>query len=205
MTLYNELVAHHPDALPVLKQGAPWFRQGEHGFDERITPFSVPIFSVADGQVSCRYNRGWQERPDEGIAVSDEHHRAFDIIDKVAGDIKYEFEFKRGDIQLVSNLTAFHGRDAHAPAETAGTERWLMRTWLYLPDFRPVVDPAINRLGILRHGNLGLTAAELAHALSSGPSGLQPGPDVTLDFLQPRRPDGAPLRTIVIPPHTSSL
>jgi hypothetical protein len=165
---------------------------------------------------------------------------------RISSEIKLEFEFKPGDIQLVSNLTAFHGRDAHAPVEAPGKERWLMRTWMYLPRFRPLADEAVDRyvvvrlsfvcswfgvraaiwerwprdgaggvfqiaitlppsppthtdarFGVIRHGNLGLTAREFVDALASAPKGFDPSTDTTLTFPQPRRSDGAPIRSVL--------
>jgi hypothetical protein len=168
---------------------------GEHGTDEATTPYRVPIFSRTDGRISCRYNRSWQTRPD-ATALAPEYHRAFDVIDAIASEIKLTFEFQPGDIQLVSNLTAFHGRDAHATVAKPEDTRWLMRAWMFIPGFRPLADEAVERHGLIRHGNLGLTAKELAAALSQAPAGFDAGPASTLTFPQPRRADGAPIRCL---------
>jgi hypothetical protein len=40
-----------------------------------------------------------------------------------------------------------------------------MRIWSNIDDFRPFTDEAIVRNGIIRHGRLGWTAAELAAGL----------------------------------------
>ena len=60
--VFNELLDEHPDALPPLLDGFEWDRMGEHGPGETPTSgYLVPVFSVADGQVSCRYHRYWME------------------------------------------------------------------------------------------------------------------------------------------------
>jgi len=201
LALYNELNARHPELMPLLKAGTPWYRMGEHGIDEPTSPYSVPIFSLSSkgGKVSCRYNRAWQTRPDDSAPyITSDHRHAFDIIDKVANEIKLRFEFRPGDIQFVSNLTAFHGRDKHAAAGVPGEARWLMRGWMFVPGFRSVADEALLRHGLIRHGNLGITAKELAAALAKAPHNFDAGAgkDATLDFPQPRRPDGAPIRSV---------
>lgn len=198
LALYNEIKARHPEILPLLQKGTPWSRMGEHGHEEPRTPYDVPIFALSPrGQVSCRYNRGWQERPAEGVPLPPEYQRAFDIIDSIAAEIRVEFQFKEGDIQLVSNLTAFHGRAAHGPVDQPGSERWLMRTWMYLSDFRVLPDEPLNRYGVVRHGNLGLTAQELARALDEAPPNFVPGVNNVLKWPQSRRADGCPLRAPV--------
>ena len=54
-----------------------------------------------------------------------------------------------------------HGRAGHAPVEEEHRKRVLLRIWLDLPDVRPFVDEELIRYGIVRHGNLGWTAADI--------------------------------------------
>jgi len=71
-----------------------------------------------------------------------------------------------------------HGRDEHALEPDEQRKRLLMRIWLDFDEPRSFSDEAIVRYGVVRHGMLGWTAAELA-------AGPPPAGHV-------RRPDGAP-------------
>jgi hypothetical protein len=178
--VFNELLAQHPAALEPLLEGFQWDRMDEHGPGEApTTGYRVPVFSVADGTVSCRYNRYWMASAHRrlGTQHTEAQRLALDLFDRIAAAHRLEFRFAPGDIQFVNNYTVLHGRAAHAPVTDESQVRLLMRIWLDLPDSRPVVDDAIVRYGIVRHGNLGWTAAQVR----AGEVGA----------TRPRRADGA--------------
>ena len=177
--IFNEFLRGRPDLLPRLFEGFEWDRMEEHGDDE--TPSSgyrVPLFSEADGALSCRYNRHWMvsalkrkgEVPEEVSAI-------FDLFDEIADSLRFEFPFRAGDIQFCNNYTVLHGRAAHAAEREEERQRLLMRIWLEVPDFRSFADEAVVRYGVGRHGQLGWRAADVATGRNRRP--------------RPRRADGA--------------
>ena len=182
MTVHNEILRRRPDALERLYQGFEWDRMDEHGDGETPTSgYRIPVFSVAAGMVSCRYNRNWislaaerKQRP-----FSAQESGLFDLIDEVADEAKFELPFHAGDIQFCNNYTVFHGRAAHQVEPVEARRRVLMRIWLDMPEFRQFADEAIVRYGIGRHGQLGWTAADMLAHENRTP--------------RPRRADGAPL------------
>lgn len=162
--IYNHFLAHHPDLLDALLEGFEWDRMGEHGEGETPTSgYRVPVFSVRDGVVSCRYNRYWmaaaQRRNDTHNSAA--QRAALDLFDRLAAEQRLEFTFAPGDVQFANNYTVLHGRAAHQPVIDEDQVRLLLRIWLDFPQARPSVDDAIVRYGVVRHGNLGWTAAEL--------------------------------------------
>ena len=57
MTVYNELLRHHPEWLPRLYRGFVWNRAEEEAPGEApVSDYLVPAFSVAQGKVTCRFN-----------------------------------------------------------------------------------------------------------------------------------------------------
>ncbi|MEM7504627.1 MAG: TauD/TfdA family dioxygenase [Pseudomonadota bacterium] len=85
--LYNHLLEQAPESLARLSEGFVWDRQDEHGASELpTTGYRVPFFSVADGQISCRYNRNWirraAQREADGLSSADES--LLDLIDELA-------------------------------------------------------------------------------------------------------------------------
>jgi hypothetical protein len=179
-TVFNEMLARHPESLEPLLEGFEWDRMGEHGPDESPTSgYLVPVFSVAGGRVSCRYNRYWMaaamRRRD--THNTPEQRAALDHFDRIAAANRFAFTVEPGDIQFANNYTVLHGRAAHRAETDESRMRLLMRIWLDFADARPVVDEAVIRYGIVRHGNLGWTAADVL----AGRTGS----------ARPRRPDGA--------------
>lgn len=182
MTVYNEILRRRPEALDCLHRGFEWDRMDEHGAHEAPTSgYRVPVFSKADGKVSCQYNRHWIECAAErkGEPFTDEEVAAFDLIDEIAAEVKYEFAFEAGDIQFCNNYTAFHGRAAHKVEPVVEKRRVLMRIWLDMPNVRPFADESIVRYGNGRHGQLGWST----HDLLAGRNLTE----------RARRTDGAPI------------
>lgn len=166
--LYNVLREHHPEWLPRLFEGFVWDRQDEHGPQETpSSAYKVPFFSQSEGLISCRYNRNWMQKSVErvGSSLSLDDTVMLDEIDRISHANCFEFDFESGDVQFANNYTILHGRAAHQPARSEDQTRLLMRIWFDMPDFRTWSDEALIRYGIIRHGKLGWTAAELAQGL----------------------------------------
>jgi hypothetical protein len=163
-TLYNDILKRHPEFLARLFDGYEWDRMDEHGDGESPTSsYKVPLFSEAEGLISCQYNRHWMisVMARRGITVSDEDVEIFDTIDKFTRENCFEFPFHMGDIQFCNNYTVMHGRAAHAMVGEEERKRVLMRIWLEVDDFRAYDDEAIVRRGIGCHGALGWTPADI--------------------------------------------
>lgn len=177
--IFNEILRRRPDLLPRLYEGFEWDRMEEHGEGE--TPSSgyrVPLFSEADGELSCRYNRHWMIKALERQGgVPEDVSAIFDLFDEIADELRFEFPFRAGDIQLCNNYTVLHGRAAHEPESEEHRQRLLMRVWLDVPGFRRFSDEAVVRYGVGRHGRLGWSAADVAVGRNLGG--------------RPRRTDGA--------------
>jgi hypothetical protein len=180
--VHNRLLDQNPETMELLYQGFEWDRLEEHADGESpTTGYRVPVFSQAEGQVSCRYNRYWMATAMERIEgeVPDDTRALFDLFDATADAVRLDLDFGPGDVQFVNNYIVLHGRDAHAEIPDLDHKRLLMRIWL---DFdgspRPLADEAVVRYGIVRHGALGWTADQLSTGAHRG--------------LHPRGADGRP-------------
>ncbi len=173
MAVYNAFVEEHPEWLERLYEGYPWDRFGEQASWEQPTTARIPIFSHADGQVSCRYNRNWitgaavrMERP-----FSDDETAMFDFFDAAARKNSISLQLRPGDMYFASNYTVLHGKAAHEDEpDVEDVKRLLLRVWINVPGFRRFSDEPTVRYGLTGHGNIGWTGDELL-----GGHNLKPG------------------------------
>ena len=164
MTVYNEILRQHPEWLPRLYEGFVWNRAQEEAPGEApVSDYLVPAFSEAQGRVSCRFNSGWIQRGMErsGAALTEEERALFDFIQATAAAHSLALPLHAGDIVWCNNYTVFHGRASHEPVAEESRKRLLLRIWMDLPEVRPFADEGRIRYGVIRHGKLGWTAADL--------------------------------------------
>ncbi|MFT6582124.1 MAG: hypothetical protein ACJAU6_002565 [Alphaproteobacteria bacterium] len=171
-SIHNEILKRRPDVLPRLYEGFEWGRMNEHSAGESTTSgYKVPVFSNADGAISCQYNRAWLENAiAKGDAPMNEvDSLILDLFDDIAKEVRLEFPFHAGDIQFCNNYTTLHGRAAHRMTQNEGEKRILTRIWLDVPEFRKFSDDAIIRYGIGRHGQLGWTVDDVIAGRNANP------------------------------------
>jgi len=180
ITVYNELLKRRPDVLHRLYDGFEWDRMNEHGPGETpASGYRVPMFSNAGGVLSCRYNRTWIRYAYDrnNVPMSAEDSTILDLVDDIARETCFEFQFQDGDIQFCNNYTVLHGRAAHNTEEEDSRRRLLLRIWIDIPKIRAFTDEALIRYGIVCHGQLGWTADDVRAGRNLHP--------------RPRRADGA--------------
>ncbi len=169
LTVFNSFLRERPDLLARAMRGFHWDRLGEHApWESPITPYEVPIFSVNNGKVSCRYNRHWTMSAYRRMnrTLDSLELEVFDFFDRAARACAFEIGLKSGDMYFASNFTVTHGKRGHeSDPDDAETKRVLLRVWLNIPHMREVSDEEVVRWGLIRHGNLGWTGSELLKGL----------------------------------------
>ncbi|MDE0024100.1 MAG: TauD/TfdA family dioxygenase [Spirochaetaceae bacterium] len=177
MTVYNELLRRHPEWLPRLYEGYPWTRMEEEAPGEAaVSDYRVPVFSAASGTVSCRFNAGWIRKGAEraGTPLTEQDLEMFEFIRATAATHAFSFPLHPGDIAWMNNYTVFHGRAAHGPVADEQRKRLLLRLWFDLPGVPPFTDEGRVRYGVIRHGKLGWTAADLLAGNHHTPTAAAP-------------------------------
>lgn len=163
-TIFNIIAQEAPEHLPILMRGFPYDRKGENWVTEGSVTPRIPVFALHGDRVSCRYARSYINGGADklGVALTAHEVAALDFFDSVArrSDVVLHMAFEPGDIQLVNNYTALHGRTSYQDHADPEQRRFLYRLWLML-DGQPwdAEDDAL-RNGFARFGNLGRTLEE---------------------------------------------
>jgi len=142
--VHNAILAECPQHLEALYRGGPYHRMNEEGPGQSpFTPHDVPAFSVRDGVLSCRYIRELLEAGCDlaGRPLDARAGAAFDAMDAIAAraDLCLRFVMQPGELTIYNNWTVLHGRTAFEDGERPEQKRHLLRLWLDVPGYRPVV------------------------------------------------------------------
>jgi hypothetical protein len=152
MSIYNELLAHHPEYLEPLFRGFHFDLRGEGatGEADEVTLNRVPVFSYFAGRLSCRYNRKTIEdgqvkagEPLEGVALD-----AIQAMAELAmhPDFRFDLAFRQGDIQILNNHMILHARADFEDHPEPDRRRDLLRLWVNLRDGRKLAPEFADRL-----------------------------------------------------------
>ena len=149
VAVHNELLRTKPDLLETLYEPFYWSMQGQEREGE--APFyPQPIFTLYEGNFSCRYIRG-QIRNGQRFAaaprLTEKQVAALDALDAVAADPEFHFltDFQPGDLQLCNNHTVMHARTAFEDWPEPERRRHLLRMWLSVPNSR-ALSPLLARI-----------------------------------------------------------
>jgi hypothetical protein len=167
LAIYNEMVDHHPEYLDALAPGFHWSRNDEQAPGE--PPFSalIPVFTVVDGEVSCRFSGSMIRRGAlaRGDRLSEVQEAALAFIEQAAERLAYATYLEPGEIQFLNNFTVLHSRTAFQNWPEPERDRLLLRLWLRhdgLRKFGP--DEQRMRDEPLIYGKQGRTPQELLAA-----------------------------------------
>lgn len=144
-TVYNELLARHPEYLPILRRGFHLDLRDEvrDGVDARVTPQRAPVFSHHAGKLSVNFNarmiRTGQEQYGEPLDAIES--AAVDAVIAIARapEIRLEMDFRPGDMQLLNNYAILHSRTGWEDHPEPERRRLLLRLWLNVPDARALI------------------------------------------------------------------
>lgn len=143
VTVHDEMRKRAPQLLAPLYRGYHYHRLGEQAADEEpATPYRVPVFSVRQNQLSCRYQRsgiagGHKEL---GVPLSDQDIAAFNLFDEIAKapENRLGFFLERGEMLVLNNYTLLHARTQFRNFPEPERQRRLIRLWLDRAGFRDV-------------------------------------------------------------------
>jgi len=143
VTVHDEVRKRAPQLLAPLYRGYHYHRLGEEGQgEEPVTPFRVPVFSVRNSHLSCRYQRSGIAAGHKalGVPLGDEDIAAFNLFDEIAKapQNRLSFFLERGEMLVLNNYTVMHARTQFQNFPERERQRRLIRLWLDREGFRDV-------------------------------------------------------------------
>ena len=154
--IYNEILARRPDFLALLSQPYYFSQQGEEAPGEK--PWYVrPIFDPNGGRFTSLFTRSYIESAQklEGVPpLSEAQDEASHYVAKVAEELSFTMELRRGDIQLFNCHVTYHSRTNYEDHPEPERKRTLARLWLAAPNSRPLPDYVATYWGASGAGEL---------------------------------------------------
>lgn len=139
IAIHDEILSTRPDLLPALYAGYPVIHVEEGGDS---APRRIPVFSVAEGMLSCGIQRNTVETAIQAGAmpISEIEKEALDKFDEFANaaDFRLDMDLQPGDLQFCNNYTVMHARTAYEDDPDPAKRRHLVRLWLAFETRRPV-------------------------------------------------------------------
>ena len=147
LALHNEILRTRPDLLAPLYQGF-WYASEEARFDAHpVSDTRVPVFSCADGLVSCHFEIGQLRAATRrlGMPFESAFEEAVELFRalSVREDLALSFELEPGEILLFHNFTHLHSRTAFE--NYPERKRLLLRLWLTPQWGRPCHPAMLTR------------------------------------------------------------
>ncbi|MEO8753652.1 MAG: TauD/TfdA family dioxygenase [Casimicrobiaceae bacterium] len=150
-SIYNQILARHPELLEPLFEGFHYDLKGEHlpGRSE-LSDHPIPVFSLCNGRLSCRYLRNaiMPAFAKRGTPPTARQLAAMDLFDALANsaELCFEMAMEPGDMQLLNNHVTVHSRTEFEDYPDEDRKRHLLRLWLRT-DHRPLAPEFAERFG----------------------------------------------------------
>ncbi len=169
MTVYNTILAEHPEYIDILNRGFPWDLRGEGvtGTLEEVTNHDIPVYSYYKGRLSCSFNgrRIKSARPKIGTELSAVELAAIESMYEIASreENQLYLNIQAGDIQLLNNHMIFHARSKYVDHKDPTKKRLQLRLWLNLENGRELAPEFIDRYNT--GPKMGVTASDAGRKL----------------------------------------
>ena len=141
VAVFNRIAETRPDLLEACFEGYYQASKEASYSDKPVTDDKIPIFSHADGKLSCLFHRLFYRnankiRGDMPAKVAEAIEVFTAICDDPGFHVRYMLE--PGEMMFINNLTCLHARTDFK--DSATHRRCLLRLWLTPAVSRPMVE-----------------------------------------------------------------
>ena len=153
--IHNHLLKHSLDALNQLYGEFMCDRYGEIP-EGKLPYYAIKVFNSIDERLVCcgmDPDIRSAQRLDGVQALTNAQLTALNKFQETARSLCLRMSLKRGDIQLVNNLTAVHAREAFVDHQDANQRRYLIRLWLSSKNGRKLPEFLRERWGNIDVGS----------------------------------------------------
>lgn len=160
VTVYNEVLANHPEYLELLFRGFHHDLRGEGvtGRLDEVTNERIPVFSFCENQLSCCFNLKAMETGADKIGepLTGLERDALNYIIETADrpDIRFDMALEQGDIQLINNYAVLHSRSDYVDYPEPERKRNMLRLWINFHVGRPLVPAFADRFNTGARGGV---------------------------------------------------
>lgn len=158
VAVHNEIARRRPDLLEVLYQ--PFTVSWQSNEPPGAQPwYEMPVYGRVDDDVACAYvgsNILWAEKNCGAPPLTPQQVEAVEYVSLVAAEPQFWIErsLEPGSMLFVHNHTAFHMRTEFEDFADPARKRHLLRSWLSLPNSRPLPASFASFFGDVRPGAL---------------------------------------------------
>ena len=152
-SMYNDLLARHPEYLPALYRGFYMDTKGESGTAQGVTEDRVRILSWHRQQLFLWFAKRRIDSafPKMGIEPTPAERAALHYLGELTEKPEYriDMQLEDGDIQFVNNYRVMHARTSFEDHDDPARWRLMLRLWVNLPELE--LEPDFSkqiRLGI---------------------------------------------------------
>lgn len=149
--VYNVILAEAPHHLDVLYRGFHNDLRGEGptGDVNELTRDRIPVYSYHAGRLSCSFNARMirSAAVKSGAPLTPAESAAIDFVREVTErpEVNHRFSLAPGDIEMVSNHSAFHARTGFVDHENPEHRRCLLRMWMNIRSGRELAPDFADR------------------------------------------------------------
>ncbi|WGI22454.1 TauD/TfdA family dioxygenase [Amylibacter sp. IMCC11727] len=133
-SVYNEILAHHPELLGL------FYKQFYYAYLGEGEPKLTSLFSYHEGKLSARYLRQYIELGHEqmNLPLSSVEIEALDTFDRIMHDPKLRIDMmlEPGDLQFANNYAVLHSRTDFEDHMEEEKRRKMLRLWLKMDNAR---------------------------------------------------------------------
>jgi hypothetical protein len=146
VSMYNRVLAEHPEYLELLYRGFRYDRRGEEAFYQTPISDPVPVFSYTAPHLSIRYVRKSIETAHQKLEqpFTAQELEVLDYMEELSQreSLVYSMMLEPGDMQFCNNYTVLHSRTAFE--QDPERPRHLMRLWIKVPEIRSLAPDLIE-------------------------------------------------------------